>query len=296
MTFRPPATPVNYTSPAPPPATEEEAMVTQTSVGTAVVTGASTGIGAVYAERLAKRGYDLVLVARDRSKLDRLARQITDDTRRSVEVVAADLNNKKDLTAVETKLRTDSSITLLVNNAGVASGAPLLGSDVDQMDAMIALNVTALTRLTYAAVPGFVARGKGAIINISSIVAVAPELLNGVYGASKAYVLAFSQSLQHELNGKGIRVQAVLPGATRTPLWSLAGIDVDTALKGRVMDAGDMVDAALAGFDLGEFATVPSLPELKDWNAFEAAREALKPNLSLAEPARRYGVRTRTAA
>jgi short-subunit dehydrogenase len=127
-------------------------------------------------------------------------------------------------------------------------------------------------------------------------VAVAPELLNGVYGASKAYVLSFSQSLQHELADKGIRVQAVLPGATRTPLWALAGIDVDTALKGRVMDAGDMVDAALAGFDLGEFATVPSLPEIKDWNAFEAARDVLRPNLSLAEPARRYGVRNRSAA
>jgi short-subunit dehydrogenase len=271
-------------------------MVTQTNKGTAVVTGASTGIGAVYADRLAKRGYDLILVARDRSRLDQLARRITDETRRSVEVIGADLSDKKDLAAVEAKLRTDSSITLLVNNAGVASGAPLLGSDVDQMEAMIALNVTALTRLTYAAVPGFVARAKGAIINIASIVAVAPELLNGVYGASKAYVLSFSQSLQHELNDKGIRVQAVLPGATRTPLWSLAGIDIDTALKGRVMEAGDMVDAALAGFDQGEFATVPSLPEIKDWNAFEAARNALKPNLSLAAPARRYGVRVGSAA
>jgi uncharacterized protein len=271
-------------------------MVIQTNQGTAVVTGASTGIGAIYADRLARRGYDLILIARDRAKLDTLARQITDNTRRSVEVIAADLADKKDLAAVEAKLRSDSSISLLVNNAGVASGTPLVASDVDQMDAMIALNVTALTRLTYATVPGFVARGKGAIINISSIVAVAPELLNGVYGASKAYVLSFSQSLQHELADKGIRVQAVLPGATRTPLWALAGIDVDTALKGRVMEAGDMVDAALAGFDLGEFATVPSLPEIKDWNAFEAARDVLRPNLSLAEPARRYGVRTRSAA
>jgi short-subunit dehydrogenase len=275
---------------------EEKAMVTHSHQGTAVVTGASTGIGAIYADRLARRGYDLILIARDRAKLDKLAREITDDTRRSVEVIVADLGNKKELAGVEAKLRTDSSITLLVNNAGVASGMPLVASDVDQMDAMIALNVTALTRLTYAAVPGFVARGKGAIINISSIVAVAPELLNGVYGASKAYVLSFSQSLQHELADKGIRVQAVLPGATRTPLWALAGIDVDTALKGRVMDAGDMVDAALAGFDLGEFATVPSLPEIKDWNAFEAARDVLRPNLSLAEPARRYGVRNRSAA
>jgi short-subunit dehydrogenase len=128
-------------------------MVTHSHQGTAVVTGASTGIGAIYADRLARRGYDLILIARDRAKLDKLAREITDDTRRSVEVIVADLGNKKDLAGVEAKLRTDSSITLLVNNAGVASGMPLVASDVDQMDAMIALNVTALTRLTYAAVP-----------------------------------------------------------------------------------------------------------------------------------------------
>ena len=160
-------------------------MVSQTHQGTAVITGASTGIGAIYADRLARRGYDLVLIARDRAKLDKLARDITDATRRSVEVIVADLGSKKDLGGVEAKLRTDSSITLLVNNAGVASAAPLLDSNVDQMEAMIALNVTALTRLTYAAVPGFVARGKGAVINIASIVSIIPEALNGVYGASK---------------------------------------------------------------------------------------------------------------
>jgi short-subunit dehydrogenase len=159
------------------------------------------------------------------------------------------------------------------------------------MEAMIALNVNALMRLTYAAVPGFSARSAGAIINISSIVAVAPEMLNGVYGASKAFVLAFSQSLQHELSATGIRVQAVLPGATRTPLWKTAGVDVDTLPKGIVMEVDDMVDAALAGFDLGEFATVPALPNVTDWNAFESARLALGPNLSRTDPARRYAVR-----
>jgi short-subunit dehydrogenase len=153
---------------------------------------------------------------------------------------------------------------------------------------MIALNVTALTRLTYAVVPSFVARGKGSIINISSIVALAPELLNGVYGATKAFVLAFSQSLQHELSSKGIQVQAVMPGATRTPLWSLAGVNVDEVLSGQVMTAEDMVDASLVAFDHGEFATVPSLPDVADWNAFEAARNALRPNLSHARAAGRY--------
>ncbi|WP_334053845.1 SDR family NAD(P)-dependent oxidoreductase, partial [Burkholderia cepacia] len=173
------------------------------------ITGASSGIGAVYADRLARRGYDLILVARNRDRLSALAERITNDTQRSVEIVDADLNDRAALAAVEAKLKQDASITLLVNNAGIGTHAPLLDSDVDAMTRMIDLNVTALTRLTYAAVPGFVARGRGAVINIASIVAISPETLNGVYGGSKAFVLAFSQSLHHELADKGVQVQAV---------------------------------------------------------------------------------------
>lgn len=258
--------------------------------GTALITGASTGIGAVYADRLARRGYDLILVARNRERLDALANRITSQTHRSVEVLAADLNDKAELARVENKLRADASITLLVNNAGVAAVTPLNASDVDRMEGMIDLNVTALMRLTYAVVPSLIARGTGAIINIASIVSVAPEVLNGVYGGTKAFVLAFSQSLRHELSDKGIRVQVVLPGATATDLWSNAGRPVEHLPQEIVMSAADMVDAALAGFDAGEFATVPSLPNVEDWNAFESARGALGPNLSRAKPAARYGV------
>jgi hypothetical protein len=260
------------------------------SQGTALITGASSGIGAVYANRLARRGYDLILVARNRDRLDRLASGLIDATGRSVNVVTADLSKMQDLRSVEDILRSDSSITMLVNNAGVGSAAPLLDSDVNLMGAMIDLNVTALTRLTYAIAPGFVARGKGTIINIASIVAVAPELLNGVYGATKAFVLAFSQSLHHELGVKGVRVQAVLPGAIRTEFWDVAGRPVENLPQAIVMDAEDLVDAALAGLDQGEFATVPSLPEVADWNAFQSARAALGPNLSRGKPAVRYGV------
>jgi len=263
-------------------------MVSTSNMGTALITGASTGIGAVYAERLARRGYDLVVVARNRKLLQALAARVTSETGRSVEVLAADLSEPTGLAAVESKLRSDSSITLLVNNAGVASAAPLADSNADQMSAMIALNVTALTRLSLAVVPGFIARNSGAIINISSIVALMPEALNGVYSASKAYVLSLSQSLRHELAGKGIRVQAVLPGATRTPLWGLAGVDVDAVLPGAVMTTEDMVDASLVAFDDGEFATIPSLPNVSDWNDFESKRLALGPNLSRSEPASRY--------
>lgn len=269
--------------------------MTSQHLGVAVVTGASTGIGSVYADRLARRGYDLLLVARNQARLKALAERIKKETGRSAEILVADLSEPKGLAAVEERLRADPKITLLVNNAGVASASPLSVSDADQMSAMIALNVTALTRLTQAVLPGFIARKSSALINIASIVALAPELLNGVYSASKAFVLTFSQSLHHELKDKGIRVQAVLPGATRTPLWSLSGVDVDAILPGNVMTAEDMVDASLVGFDQGEFATIPALPNVADWNAFEAARQALAPNLSKAKPAERYGLHRRSA-
>jgi uncharacterized protein len=263
-------------------------MTQQQHLGTALVTGASSGIGAIYAERLARRGYDLVLVARNRDKLDALARRITDDTGRAVEVFAADLNDRASLASVEEKLRTDASITLLVNNAGVGTHTPLLDSNVDAMTRMIDLNVTALTRLTYAAVPGFVARGKGAIINISSIVGIAPEILNGVYGGSKAFVTAFSQSLHHEVGAKGVRVQAVLPGATATDFWEAGGLPVEHLDPAIVMKATDMVDAALVGFDNGELITIPSLHAIEHWIAYEAARGAMAGVLSTNTPAQRY--------
>ncbi|MBU9610300.1 SDR family oxidoreductase [Burkholderia multivorans] len=256
--------------------------------GTAVVTGASSGIGAIYADRLARRGYDLILVARSRTRLDALAQRITSDTRRSVEVIEADLNDRAALAAVEAKLKQDASITLLVNNAGIGTHTPLLESDVDAMTRMIELNVTALTRLTYAAVPGFVARGHGAVINIASIVALSPETLNGVYGGSKAFVLAFTQSLHHELADKGVQVQAVLPGATATDFWQTGGLPIEHLPKSIVMSASDMVDAALVGFERRELVTIPSLHAGEAWDAYDAARRAMAPHLSSDTPAPRY--------
>lgn len=262
--------------------------------GTALITGASSGIGAIYADRLARRGYDLIIVARNRGRLDELARRITSATGRSVEVVAADLGDKQDLARVEALAKQDASITLLVNNAGVGAYAPLLDSDVEKMDAMIALNVTALTRLTYAVAPGFVSRGTGTIVNIASIVAISPETLNGVYGGSKAYVLSFSHSLQHELSGKGIRVQAVLPGATATEFWDVAGLPVSNLPKEIVMSADNLVDAALAGLDMGELVTIPSLPNQAEWEKFDAARRDMSGRLSSTTAAMRYNIQEKT--
>ena len=247
--------------------------MTQSSLGTALVTGASSGIGAVYADRLAKRGYDLILVARNEQRLKSLATRLTSETGRSVDVLAADLGKKADLGKVEIRLRDDPGITMLVNNAGIASVSPLLSADVDKMEDMIALNVTAVTRLAYAVAPAFVARGAGTIINIASIVGISPETLNGVYGATKAFVLAFSHSLQHELADKGLRIQAVLPGATATDLWEIAGLHFD---------------AALVGLDRGELVTIPPLQDGDEWTRFEAARRALSQRFGNSVPAPRY--------
>ncbi|MBR0854077.1 SDR family NAD(P)-dependent oxidoreductase [Bradyrhizobium liaoningense] len=264
--------------------------------GTALVTGASTGIGAIYADRLAKRGHDLILVARNRQRLASIARRLTNETGRKVETVEANLTSSADLQRVEDILKTNAGISMLVNNAGVGASGPLLASDVDKMEDMIRLNVNALTRLTYAVVPGFVARGNGTIINISSVVAIAPEVLNGVYGGSKAFVLAFSQSLVHELAGKGVRVQAVLPGATATEFWDVAGTPVHQLPAQIVMSADDLVDASLAGLDLGETVTIPSLPDKAEWDRHETARLAMTDKLSSAIPAPRYNLLPRVNA
>lgn len=257
--------------------------------GTALVTGASSGIGAVYADRLARSGYDLILVARRADKLRALAEDLTNRTGRSVETLAADLTDAAGVAKVEDVLKRDASITMLVNNAGIGATAPLLQSDIHEMERMIALNVNVPTRLSYAVAPAFVARGQGTIVNIASVVAIAPELLNGVYGGSKAYVLALTQSLHHELADKGVRVQAVLPGATRTDFWDVAGKPVEELPQEIVMSAQDMVDASLVGLELGEVVTIPALPSA-EFDAWQDARNALATKLSSTTPAARYAV------
>lgn len=265
-------------------------MSTLSTQGTALITGASTGIGAIYAHRLAQRGYNLILVARDRQRLVNLANEITAKTGRTAEALPADLTVKADLKRVEERLRSDSSVTALVNNAGFGGVAQLIDSNIDDMDNMIQLNVTTLTRLTSAALPGFLQRSKGLIINISSIVALIPELLNGVYSGTKAFVVNLTQSLHNEVKDKGIQVQAVLPGATSTEFWDRANLPVHNLPGETVMTAQEMVDASLTGLDQGELITIPSLPDLGDWEKFDEARKALGPNLSHKHSAVRYGI------
>lgn len=256
--------------------------------GTALVTGASSGIGAVYADRFAQRGYDLILIARDEQRLDFLANQLVRKTNRRVEILAMDLSRKSDLAQVEARLRSDESLAALINSAGLGAWMPLVRSDQDQLERMIEVNVVALTRLTLAAAQSFVRRRKGLIINMASAAALAPELLNGVYSGTKAYVLALTQSLHYENGEHGLQVQAVLPGATRTEFWERMGTAASNLPSEIVMSAEEMVDAALTGLDQKELITIPSLPDPRDWDDYMAARARLKPNLSHSHAAERY--------
>lgn len=259
--------------------------------GTALITGASSGIGAIYADRLARRGHDLILVARNTTRLLEAAQRLHVETGRRVDILSADLSTREGQALVEARLREDTRIDTLVNNAGFGAVAPLLQADVDHLTDMIEVNVTALTRLTYAAVPGFVARGRGTVINIASIVAIAPELLNDVYGGSKAFVLAFSQSLQHQLADTGVRVQAVLPGATITEFWDVAGKSHQELPQEWLMTSDDLVDAALAGLDQGETITIPPLQDGDEWSAYDTLRRKMSQGLSNASPGKRYGLK-----
>lgn len=253
---------------------------------TVLITGASTGIGAVYADRFARRGHDLVLVARDKARMETLAARLRNEAGVSVEILPADLTDVAELAKVEKRLREDDKIKILLNNAGAAAPGGLANPDLDALDRLIRLNITAVSRLAGAVAPRFVAAREGAIINISSILALIPEFTLGIYGATKTYVLTLSQSLQSELGPSGVYIQAVLPPAVRTEIWERSGRSVDDLKV--AMDVNELVDAALLGFDRREAITIPSLPDVKQWDAFNAARQAMLPNLAQANAAARY--------
>lgn len=258
-------------------------MTTPTTV---LITGASTGIGATYAERFAQRGHSLVLVARDKNRLDALAAQLRETHNVSVDVLQADLTHSGDLAAVEKRLRDDSSIGILVNNAGASQSGNFIEQSTDSVAQLVTLNTIALVRLASAIAPRLAQAGDGAIINIGSIVGLMPEYGMTVYGATKAFVLFLSQGMSLELTPKGVYVQAVLPAATRTEIWERAGIDINTLTD--VMEVGDLVDAALVGFDRREPVTIPPLQDADRWDALQAARQGLLSQIRQAEVAERY--------
>lgn len=257
-----------------------------TQLPTVFITGASSGIGATYAERFARRGHSLVLVARDKPRLDALAARLRMESNVAVDVIQADLTQSADLSALENRLRDDANIGILINNAGMAQSGSFVEQNVERIERLITLNTTALTRLAAAIAPRFVQAGAGAIVNIGSVVGFAPEFGMSIYGATKAFVLFLSQGLNVELSSKGVYVQAVLPASTRTEIWERAGIDVNTLPE--VMEVGELVDAALVGFDRRELVTIPPLHVAERWDALEGARQGLLSDLRQAHAAERY--------
>lgn len=257
-----------------------------TTLNSVLITGASTGIGATYAERFAQRGHNLVLVARDQARLDGLATRLHQQYAVKVDVLPADLTKAGDLAIVEARLRDDERIGTLINNAGIAQSGGFIEQTPDAIEQLIALNITALARLSNAVAPRLAQAGQGAIVNISSVVGLAPEFQMSVYGASKAFVLFLSQGLQVELSRKGVYVQAVLPAGTYTEIWDRAGIDISAYPA--MMKVDDLVDAALVGFDRRELVTIPPLQDAARWDALDGARQLLLSEINQAQVAERY--------
>lgn len=257
-----------------------------TKLPSVLITGASSGIGATYADRLARRGHDLVLVARDGARMETLAARLREETGVTIDILPADLTNREDLAKVEARLRDDETIGILINNAGAALGGAFEQQSLDAIESLVALNTTSVIRLANVAATRFAKAGAGAIINISSVVGLVPEFGQTVYGATKAFVTFLSQGMSHELAPKGVYVQAVLPSATATEIWARAG--ADTSAMPTMMSVDELVDAALVGFDRRETITIPPLPEAAQWDNYQAARVAMLPGFGNVHPAERY--------
>jgi short-subunit dehydrogenase len=223
------------------------------------VTGASTGIGAAFARRLASEGYDLSLVARSARQLEQLADELQAAHGIRAQAVAADLIDAAALLEVEHAVARDTHLELLVNNAGFGTNGAFASLDVSREEDEIRLNVLALTRLTRAALPGLVRRGHGGVINVSSLAGFHPAPFNATYGATKAFVNSFTEALYEELRGTGVQVMALCPGFTRTEFQERAGIDTSGIPSLAWMSAEAVVDAALKGYRRGDAVCVPGL-------------------------------------
>lgn len=254
----------------------------------ALITGASSGIGATYAKQLAARGTNLILVARDAARLNLLAQSLREAHNVEVSVLAADLTNHDDLQRVDREIQQNNAITLLVNNAGMTVEGEFIDGDIAKIQTMLSLNIVALTQLAHTAAQAFRARRNGTIVNIASVLALVNESANGAYNASKAYVLSLTRNLHRELAESGVRMQAVLPGLTRTEIFERAGKSINDLPAEMLMEVDDLVSAALRGLDAGELVTIPSVEDVQLWQSYEEARIAILPFISLNKPASRY--------
>jgi short-subunit dehydrogenase len=258
--------------------------------GTAVVTGASSGLGKVYADRLAKRGYDLLLVARRGDRLEELAQQLRKDQGVSVETLVADLGKPAALKKVADTIAADSRITMLVNNAGTSKFAPSIQVPLAEVDHLMDVNSKALTHLSLAVLPGFKERNRGTIINIGSVLSFYVTPNTTAYSGTKGQVMLFTLGLQQELANTKVFVQLVLPATTATEIWDVAGVGLKALDPATIMTAEDCVDAALAGLDRGETVTLPSVDDPQLWAAFDDARVKLFAASQTGKPASRYGI------
>ena len=258
------------------------------SKGVALITGASSGIGAAYADRLAGRGFDLILVARRKDRLDALAERLRKTHGRTIEVFPADLGKPDDLSRVEALVRGREDIEVLVNNAGLGALGPSASVDTRAVDTLVKVNVLALTHLSLAAVPGFAKRDRGTIINVGSVIAVMPVPGGASYSASKAYVLNFSRSLQMEFADSNVKIQVIMPGPVRSEFFGDQAPPFPDQL---FMSAETLVDSALSGLDQGELVCFPTLHDPVAWSSFDSARGVLaKAITQTGKPAERYKV------
>jgi short-subunit dehydrogenase len=259
--------------------------------GVAVITGASAGIGKVYADRFAKRGYDLLLVARRKDRLDVLSKELQEKYGVKVETLVADLTNYEDLAKVGITIASNERISVLVNNAGTAVVGPSAQIPIQNIETQLDLNVRSVTHLSQAILPGFIKRNGGTLINIGSVLSFFTYPFSTSYSASKAHVWLYTIGLRDELVNTGVRVQAVLPASTHTEMWDVSGIGVHNLDPETVMSAEDLVDAALAGLDMGETVTLPSLEDASLWQTFDAARIKLFHATQTKRAASRYGLK-----
>jgi uncharacterized protein len=230
----------------------------------ALVTGASAGIGEAFAERLARDGYDLILTARRRERLDAIAGRLSKETGTDVEVFPADLSDASDLAALEERAASDERLTLLINNAGFGGYRPFVDIDPGVAEELIDVHVTATVRLTRAVLPGMIARDDGSIVNIASLLAFSGTLpadplpQRAVYAAAKSFMVTFTQTLSGELAGTGVRAMVCCPGIVKTEFHEVQGMDLSHVPR---MSSEDIVTATLAGLELGEVVCVPPLED-----------------------------------
>jgi uncharacterized protein len=233
--------------------------------GVALVTGASSGIGAAFARRLAARGFDLFLVARREGRLRDLAAEVNERYRVTTDVIVADLSRPADVEGVEARLAQGRPVDVLVNNAGFGTVGYFGEVDLGRQLDMVRVHVVASVRLIRAALPGMISRGRGTIINVSSLAAFIPTPENATYSATKAYLTAFSEALDKELKGTGVDVQVLVPGFTLTEFYDspeFRRVDMRAKVRSRVpgalwLTADEVVARSLESLGGGRLVCAP---------------------------------------